>query len=241
MQTTLVSFALAIALVLTLPLPARAQDGDGLTPFIEGRVSRVVDGNTIILTDAGSGRQIRVLLRGTDAPELAQPHGAESRRRLESLVGGAQVRVEFQFTDRYGQVFGLVLRDGEDINFRLLEEGATWLRLQLANVLTTADKKAYEQAEREARAAGRGLWKDKSPVAPWEFRRAHNVSDDPRDEPPAALPAAPVAVEANRRTRLYFTPSCAGAARIPARQRTRFRDAAAAERAGYKLAPGCAQ
>jgi endonuclease YncB( thermonuclease family) len=26
------------------------------------------------------------------------------------------------------------------------------------------------EAEREARAAGRGLWADKAPVAPWECR-----------------------------------------------------------------------
>jgi len=32
------------------------------------------------------------------------------------------------------------------------------------------------EAEREARAARRGLWADKVPVAPWEWRASEKVS-----------------------------------------------------------------
>ena len=227
-----------LAALLAACADARAQ-GDNFTPYFEGRVARVVDGNTIVVNNETTGRPLRVLLRGTDAPELRQAGGAESRRRLESLVAGAQVRVEFKFTDKYAQVLGLVLKDGEDINLSQLAEGMAWFRTNLANELSAEDRKLYEGAEREARAARKGLWKERAPVAPWEFRRANRISEDPRDELPPAAAAAPT-VRANRRTKTYFLPGCPGHDSVPARLRVRFKTTGEAERAGYKAAPGCA-
>jgi len=179
---------LAALCVSTLAARARAQ-GDALMPFIEGRTTRVVDGDTIVINNAATGQPVRVRLVGTDAPEPSQPAGAESRRRLESLVGVGVLRVEFKFTDRYGQVLGRVYRDGEDINHAQLAGGMAWFRTALINELSAEDRRLFEQTEREARAARRGLWKENAPVAPWDFRRAHKISEDPRDEPPPAAPA----------------------------------------------------
>jgi endonuclease YncB( thermonuclease family) len=242
MHVRLTALALAAAMLACRAAGAAPQDEDGLTPFIEGRVVRVVDGNTLVVEAQTTKAQVRVLLRGMDAPELRQPFGAESRRSLETLIGGASVRVEFKNTDKYGQVYGLVLKDGEDVNLEQLAAGMAWHHLRLANELPAAERKLYEETEREARRARRGLWKDAAPVAPWQFRQANNYSDDPRDDPPAA-PARPAAaaVNANRRTRLYFTNECAGFGRVPARQLVRFKSAGAAERAGYRPAPDCAQ
>lgn len=239
MRRKLFTPALLAALLAPCATP-RAQE-DNFTPFIEGRVTRVVDGNTIVVNNQTTGQAVRVRLRGIDAPELRQSAGAESRRRLESLVGGAQVRVEFKFTDKYAQALGRVLKDGEDINLSQLAEGLAWFHTSLTNELGADERKTYEAAEREARAARRGLWKEGAPVAPWEFRRANKISEDPRDDPPAA-PAAPAApgVRANRRTKTYYTPGCPGYERVPARLRARFKTADEAARAGYKAAPGCA-
>lgn len=228
-----------LAAVLLACAGARAQE-DGLTPFFEGRVTRVVDGDTIVVQNQTTGQPVRVQLRGTDAPELRQPGGGESRRRLETLVAGAQVRVEFKFADKYGQVLGLVLKDGDDINYAQLAEGMAWHRTNLVNELGAEERKAYERAEAEARAARRGLWQGQTPLAPWEYRRENSVSEDPRDDPAAAAaPAAAQAVRADRRARTFFTPGCPGYERVPARQRVRFRSSAEAARAGYKPAPGC--
>lgn len=241
MHGKITALALATALLMCRAADAFAQD-DGFTPFFEGRVVRVVDGNTLVVENKTTGAQIRVLLRGVDAPELRQPFGAESRRSLETLFGGAAVRVEFKNTDRYGQVFGLVLKDGMDASLEQLTAGMAWHHLRLTNEQPADERRLYEETEREARRSRRGLWRDAAPVAPWQFRQANNYSDDPRDEPPAA-PARPAAagVNANRRTRLYFTNECAGFGRVPLRLRVRFKSAGDAERAGYKPAPDCAQ
>lgn len=232
--------ALLAALLALYGAGARAQDG-GFTPYIEGRVARVIDGNTLVVDNQTTGRPVRVLLRGTDAPEMRQPFGAESRQRLESLVAGAQVRVEFKFVDQFGQVVGLVLKENEDINFRQLSEGAAWFRTGRTNELSAADRKEYEAAAAEARAARKGLWKERAPTAPWDFRRANNISEDPRDETllPAPAPAPAPIVRANSRTKIYFIPGCPGHDRVPARLRVRFKTSNEAERAGYKPAPGC--
>lgn len=227
-----------LAALLALCAGAWAQ-GDNFTPYFEGQVGRVIDGNTIVVDNQVTGRPIRVLLRGTDAPELRQPSGAESRARLETLVAGARVRVEFKSTDKYGQVLGLVLKDGEDINLSQLAEGMAWFHTGPINELSAEDRKLYEAAEREARGARKGLWKAVAPVAPWEFRRAKGISEDPRDEPaPPPAPAAPP-VRANRRTKTFFTAGCPGHGRVPARLRVSFKTADEARRAGYRPAPGC--
>ena len=241
MHGKLTSLALATAMLACLAADATPQD-DSFTPFFDGRVVRVVDGNTVVVENQTTRAQVRVLLRGVDAPELRQPFGAESRRNLERLFGGATVRVEFKFTDRYGQAFGLVLKDGMDAGLEQLTSGLAWHRLRLVNELPPDERKLYEETEREARRARRGLWKDAAPVAPWQFRQANNYSDDPRDEPPPAPAVAPATpVSANRRTKLYFTSECAGFRTVPARLLVRFKTAEAAQRAGYKLAPDCAK
>lgn len=240
MHRRFAALAFVASLVTSLAASPFAQDDD-FTPFFDGRVVRVVDGNTLVVENKTTGAQVRVLLRAVDAPELRQPFGAESRRNLEKLFGGAAVRVEFKFTDRYGQAFGLVLKDGMDASLEQLTAGLAWHRPRLANEQPADERRLYEETEREARRARRGLWKDASPVEPWQFRRANNVSDDPRDEPlPAPTPTA-AAVNANRRTKLYFTNDCAGFARVPRRLRVPFKTAEAAERAGYKPAPDCAR
>jgi endonuclease YncB( thermonuclease family) len=41
---------------------------------------------------------------------------------------------------------------------------------------TPEDRAAYAAAEDKARQAGRGLWRDRMPVPPWEWREARRKS-----------------------------------------------------------------
>ena len=47
-----------------------------------------------------------------------------------------------------------------------------WLNREYANEQSAEDKGRYEFAEQEAKAKRAGLWKDKNPQPPWEFRKA---------------------------------------------------------------------
>ena len=74
---------------------------------VTGVVTRVSDGDTLWVTDAARLRH-KVRLLDIDAPESAQPFGAESTARLKALVGGRKVRVAGEGHDMYGRVLCVV-------------------------------------------------------------------------------------------------------------------------------------
>jgi endonuclease YncB( thermonuclease family) len=111
-------------------------------PF-RGRVW-VLDGDTIRV-----GKH-RVRLFGMDAPELDQRGGAKSKSNLIRLAGGADVKVEPLTMDCYGRVVAKVWRGDADLSERMVRDGYA--------VATSRWNRDYVPAERDARAARRGLW-----------------------------------------------------------------------------------
>jgi endonuclease YncB( thermonuclease family) len=231
-------FPALLALLSACPSIARAQEDD-LTPFYDARVLSVLDGNTLSVRNETTSQQSYVRLRGIDAPEMQQPYGAASRQHLASLVAGKSVRVEFKGTDRMGTVEGRVVLSGADINLAQLRAGLAWFHTIYGNELSDEQRKLYQEAEGDAHKARRGLWQDAAPTAPWQYRDAKKIDDDPRNLPQFAAPAT-ASVVADRRAKLYYLPGCSGYSRIPARSRVRFKSTDAAARSGYKPAPGCA-
>lgn len=132
---------------------------------IEGRVVRVADGDTVSVLDERN-RQHKVRLFGIDTPERDQPHGSASRRALAKLVDNRRVGVVTVETDSYGRTVGLIYLDGININLSMVRSGdAWWYRYYAPN------ERQLEQAEKEARNAGAGLWAGDRPVPPWDWRR----------------------------------------------------------------------
>lgn len=132
---------------------------------VEGRVVGIADGDTLtIRTRTGGEETIRLLY--IDAPEHDQPWGREARRSLQELVRIERVRVESRGRDRYGRTLGHLRRtaDGLDVNLELVRRGHAWANAR------GAMRPRYDAAEREARAARRGLWQDPNPVSPYSWR-----------------------------------------------------------------------
>jgi len=141
---------------------------EGTTPDsfdIEGRVVRVADGDTLSILD-GAKRQHKVRLFGIDTPEHDQPHGAASRRALAQLVDDRHVGVATVETDNYGRTVGLVYLGDTNVNVAMISSGNAWWYRYYA-----PHERAMEQAESEARQAGKGLWAQGRPVPPWDWRR----------------------------------------------------------------------
>lgn len=131
---------------------------------ISGKVTRVSDGDTIWVSDSLGRHKIR--LNRIDAPESNQEFGKESTAHLKLLIAGKTVRVEYESTDQYGRVLGIVFLDGTDINLQMVRDGCAWHYKHF-------DKTpAYAEAEREAREAKRGLWASPDPVNPYQWRKA---------------------------------------------------------------------
>lgn len=137
---------------------------------IDGRVVGIADGDTITVLDA-SNQHYRIRLKGIDAPEKHQAFGNVSRQALAGMLSGRKVHVRADATDRYGRVLGVILVDGREVNLEMLRLGLAWHYKAYARDQNPQERLAYAAAEEEARAAHRGLWRDPSPMPPWEFRR----------------------------------------------------------------------
>lgn len=128
---------------------------------LRGRVISVADGDTITILDANK-EQHKVRLLHIDAPESKQAYGVRAREHLAALVFGKDVVVKWSQRDRYQRILGEVSVGGTNANLDMVKAGLAWHY--------KADME-YAAAEEAARKAKRGLWADKNPVPPWEFRK----------------------------------------------------------------------
>lgn len=147
---------LAVGLLLT----AATKPAETLT----GKVVKVADGDTVTLL-VGT-EQIRVRLWGIDAPEKGQAFGNRAKQALSDTVFGRAVRVDDLGKDKYGRTLGIIRLGDKNINLELVREGWAWWYRQYA-----PRDRELAAAEESARNGKRGLWADRDPVPPWEWRR----------------------------------------------------------------------
>lgn len=129
-------------------------------------VQRVVDGDTLRLSD---GRSVRMI--GLNTPELGkkgrsdEPFAVTARQRLEALVAASDGRVGLlpgtESKDHYGRTLAHVYSaDGANLEAQMLAEG---LGFQVAVAPNVDLVDCQQAAEHSARQAGLGLWRQ-SPV-----------------------------------------------------------------------------
>jgi micrococcal nuclease len=130
-------------------------------------VLQVVDGDTIHVRCGVRVEKVRYI--GIDAPEIhhpiwgAEPGGREAAALNRRLVGGRHVRLELDVRarDQYGRLLAYVWAADMMVNAELV-------RLGYAQVMTIPPNVRYQalflKLQREARAAGRGLWAASSPT-----------------------------------------------------------------------------
>ena len=162
-----VSASLA-GLLLALPIAA-------LASTLEGMVVGIADGDTLTLLDAARV-QHKIRLAGIDAPEKSQAFGERSKQNLAGLVYRKDVVVEWRKLDRYGRVVGKVLLGNEDVCLAQLRAGMAWHYKRYEREQRPLDRERYAQAEVEARASKRGLWRDSAPTPPWDFRHSRRAA-----------------------------------------------------------------
>ena len=137
---------------------------------LQGKVVGVTDGDTITVLDANN-MQHKIRLQGIDAPEKAQAFGQKSKQSLNQLVHSKQVTIEFQKKDKYGRTVGKVLLNDTDVCLEQIKLGMAWHYKKYASEQPKTDREIYAQAEQLAKSQGIGLWRDKNPMPPWDFRQ----------------------------------------------------------------------
>ncbi|MDH4570238.1 thermonuclease family protein [Pseudomonas sp. BN414] len=139
------------------------------------QVRQVVDGDTLRLVD---GRSVRLI--GLNAPELArkgrsaEPYAVAARQRLAGLVqangGRVALRLGRESKDRYGRTLAHLYDDrGRNLEEFLLTDG---LAFRIVIAPNSALSGCHALAERSARRAGRGLWRQAPQQTPWQLRRS---------------------------------------------------------------------
>lgn len=135
-----------------------------LTVFT-GKVIGIKDGDTFeVLYDSIPER---VRLANIDCPEKSQAFGKNARQYASELCFGKMVTVTSTGKrDRYKRVVGTITtQDGINVNEALVKAGLAWHYRQYSK------NEALTAIEAQAREAKIGLWADKDPVAPWEWRK----------------------------------------------------------------------
>jgi endonuclease YncB( thermonuclease family) len=150
-------------------VPVMLASAVGLSATLPGQVSRIVDGDRIVVTSQGSDYRIR--LGGMDAPELNQPWGVAAAQALRRRLAGRFVVVDWSGTDRSQYRIGVVRLNGEDQNLYMLYQGLAWYDPHYGIPQDEEGRRRYAAAENEAREAGLGLWSDRDPIPPWDWRR----------------------------------------------------------------------
>jgi endonuclease YncB( thermonuclease family) len=152
---------LLVLILLFVAESASARARPAAEPVAAGRVVEVVDGDTVVLEGG-----VEVRLVGIQAPKLplgrpnfpVWPLAPEAKAALDRLALGKPVSLGYGGAriDRHGRLLAHLDADGAWVQGEMLRQG-------LARVYTFHDNRARAAEmlalEREARAAGRGIWK----------------------------------------------------------------------------------
>jgi len=143
--------------------------GTALAETISGRVSAIVDGDTLTLVDA-QHRQHQIRLAAIDAPERLQAFGEQSRSHLAALAFNQPASASCHRRDSQGRAICRVTVAQRDLGLEQIRAGMAWWYWQDSQILPISARQDYEHAEFQAKIRRFGLWNSKNPVPPWEWR-----------------------------------------------------------------------
>ncbi|ELU9590383.1 thermonuclease family protein [Campylobacter upsaliensis] len=170
---------LSLSLVIIIIVLAISSFNQSFTTFLAqknlekeltGKVSRVIDGDTIELLAKTSKEnpynhiiKLKIRLYGIDAPELKQAYGKEAKEYLSALVLKQEVSLIIENKDKYDRFVGTLFLKGQDINKEMVKNG-------YAHAYESFSKK-YLAEQADAKMFKLGLWQDEKAVKPSEFRK----------------------------------------------------------------------
>ena len=132
---------------------------------LTGRVVKIADGDTFTQLLNGQ-EQVKILVDGIDAPEKGQAYGNKAKEYLSGIIWWEPVTLTVKSKDRYRRFIGKVSTPTiSDVNLEMIRAGYAWQYLDYNK------DKLYTSAENQARKNKRGLWQDKNPIRPQDYRR----------------------------------------------------------------------
>ena len=126
--------------------------------MLEGRVTRIIDGDTIIVTDSTNGAN-RVRLAGIDTPERGAPYFEDSTAALAALLADQDVLVKWAKRDKYDRIVGDVYVGPLWVNFRMVADGWATHFVKYSSDVQLANMELF------AREHQLGIWANVPPPA----------------------------------------------------------------------------
>ena len=131
----------------------------------------VIDGDTIKISNLYD-KTLKVRLSGIDAPELNQKYGEESANHLRHLLKDGDFVIWSTGRDRYGRLLGIIKVKNVDVNLLMIKNGYAWAYRRYLSSLPREKGPQYLTAELNARDLKLGIWVQRRPTSPWQFRRS---------------------------------------------------------------------
>ena len=138
----------------------------------QGIAVKVLDGDSLKIKRDGMVYEIR--LYGIDTPEYKQPFSNKAKQFTKRLTLGKAVFVQKKDIDKYGRIVALVSSGEKLVNRELVREGLAWFYPKYCLEQPLCGE--LQSIEAQARKQRRGLWRDKNPVSPWEWKRRERES-----------------------------------------------------------------
>jgi endonuclease YncB( thermonuclease family) len=145
-----------VMVLLVLPASLWAQ---------EGKVVAVPQGDTLVVLQKGKRQTLR--LANIDCPENGQPRSEAAKDFTSRMVYGKTVKIWPAGSGADGNEAVFVFYKDKNLNKELVAEGLAW------HYKAHARDPGFVSLEMKARAWKKGLWQEKNPVPPWEYRRRH--------------------------------------------------------------------
>jgi len=130
------------------------------------KVTRVVDGDTIVVNYQGNPEKVRLLCVNTPEsvhPDVKQnvPMGKVASDYTKGRLQGKYVDLEFEgsLRGKYGRLLAYVIVDGKNFNLELVREGLSPYYTKYGR--SQKYDRDFQIAERYARKQGLGIWGDK--------------------------------------------------------------------------------
>ena len=131
---------------------------------IFGKVVGVKDGDTVVLLLEGNVQKT-IRLADVDCPESGQSFGKNAKKFTSDKVFGKKVKLIEAGKDRWGRTIGEIYYGKFYLSAEIIKAGYGWWYQQYSkkNELKALQVKAKNQKI--------GLWQEKNPVSPWEYRK----------------------------------------------------------------------
>ncbi|EAI8624426.1 thermonuclease family protein [Campylobacter lari] len=129
--------------------------------YINAKVSRVVDGDTI--EAKFEDEKLKIRLFGIDAPESDQAYGKMATQFLKAIVLNKEVVLNVKDEDKYGRILAIVYLNDKDINQVMVKNGFAWAYEHYSDL--------YINEQNYAKINKKGLWESENPIEPYKWRK----------------------------------------------------------------------